>query len=152
MRPSIQIFELMCWCWSEIPCYRPDFPTIIKALKTDMFTHLLASFPLIGNEEEVTTSCIRIFRKRKSSSTINVDLSLASMGVSCLLPSKSTMGGEEFGTQVWYGTEFGKYGVIQFQNSGITHEVNWFSFIRTVENLKTCHFILWEFLMTFFNI
>lgn len=108
-----------------MPNYRPDFTTILEVLKTDMFTHLLASFPLVGNEEQVTTSCIRLCSSRRrslpSGISCSVDTSSASVGLTSLFPSKSTVGGDD--TQVWYGTDLGKYGVIQFQNSGITHEV-----------------------------
>ena len=52
-----------------------------------------------------------------------MDPSLSSTGIASLIPAKISSGGEEFGTEIWYGTAFGNYGVIQFQNSGITHEV-----------------------------
>ena len=121
----------MCWCWSDRPRHRPDFNTVLDILKTDMFTHLLASFPLLSNEEEVTTSCVRLCRGRRlsqigsllSHSTM-MDQSVASLGVMSLVNGRTAAGGNETCTQVWYGTEFGKFGVIQFQSLGITHEVS----------------------------
>ena len=135
------LFELMCWCWSERPGHRPDFSTILDTLKSDMFSHLLASFPLLRAEEEVTTSCMRLCRTRRGSTSASLssnstslthstilDQSLSTLGISSLIYGKSgTLGGEETVTQVWYGTEFGKYGMIQFQNSGILHEVCWYT-------------------------
>lgn len=126
MCPScIQLYELMCWCWSDLPNHRPDFTVILGVLKTDMFTRLLASFPLTGNREEVTASCIRQFRARRTtaSSIVNRDPSMSIAMISSLISFKSVMNADDFGTQVWYGTDFGKYGIVQFQNNGITHEV-----------------------------
>ena len=123
------MFELMCWCWSEKPTQRPNFPTILEILKQDDFTQLLASFPLIGNEEVITTSCVRLYRRRLSnpnllSHSMMVDQSLASVGVMNLVYGNSSVSGnEEFTTQVWYGTEFGKIGVFQFQRNGFTNDV-----------------------------
>ncbi len=126
MQPSnIQVFELMCWCWSDLPIYRPDFNTILSVLKTDVFTRLLASFPLTGNKEEVTTSCLNQIKSPRitSSSTANIEPSISLSIVSNSISSKTSDG---FRTQIWYGTDFGKYGIVNFQNNVITHEVNFY--------------------------
>ena len=130
---SLLLYELMCWCWSDLPNHRPSFTIILNILKSDMFIHLLASFSVLKEDEEVTTSCIRLMRTRRSSGSVSLshstmmDQSLASLGIMSLVYGKPSSGGYagggEYATQVWYGTQFGKYGVIQFQNNGIIHEV-----------------------------
>lgn len=121
------LYELMCWCWSDRPNHRPDFSTVLSVLKSDMFTHLLASFPINKSEEEVTTSCMRLSRTKRVSGSLSynsmADQSMSSLGVMSLVYGKSALAGEECATQVWYGTELGKYGMIQFQATGIIHEV-----------------------------
>ena len=121
------LYELMCWCWSDRPNSRPDFSAILSILKSDMFTHLLASFIVQKSEEEFTTSCMRLSRSRRVSGSLTystaVDASLASLGVMSLVYGKSGFAGEEYATQVWYGTEFGKFGMVQFQTTGTIHEV-----------------------------
>ncbi len=57
-----------------------------------------------------------------------MDQSTASMGIMSLVYGKAGggaghSGGGDYATQVWYGTQFGKYGIIQFQNNGVIHEV-----------------------------
>lgn len=119
----------MCWCWSDRPNHRPSFNTILSILHQDTFFHLLASYPMLKEEEDVTSSCMRLFKSRRISSvgslshSMMVDQSLASLGVMNLVHGKSSLSSGEIATQIWYGTEFGKYGMIQFQNSGVTHEV-----------------------------
>ena len=121
----IQVLELMCWCWSELPNYRPDFSTVINVLKTDMFTRLLQSFQLTENEEQVTTSCIRYVQPRMLSSTSSSPDSSSSFVFSSNVSRNSNSTSEDSGIQVWYGTDAGKYGIVQFQNSGINkHEVS----------------------------
>lgn len=131
----------MCWCWSERSNHRPDFTKILHVLKSDTFTHLLASFSLLNVEEEVSGSCVRLYRQCRRSVTATlghstvVDQSLSSLGVMSLLNSKSSYMGEEFATQVWYGTESGKFGMIQFNNSGAIHDVS--ALFRNVDIILT---------------
>ena len=109
--------------------HRPDFSVILNILKSGIFMNLLAAFPLLDNKEVITASCMRTFYGQKFSGSVThshstmLDQSLASLGVTSLIYGKSAAYGEESTTQVWYGTEFGKCGVVQFQNTGITHEV-----------------------------
>jgi len=125
MYPScLQVLELMCWCWSELPNYRPDFSTVLRVLKTDKFTRLLQSFQLTKNEEQVTTSCIRYVQPRMFSSTSSSFDPTSSVFSSYVSRNTTTGISDDLGIQVWYGTDAGKYGIIQFQNGGINkHEV-----------------------------
>ena len=129
----------MCWCWSEKPQHRPDFQEILGVLRTDTFTHLLADTPVSKISDDVTAACIRKTkaapRKRSSSSyqaktcsSVQESLSLNSLlgsGATSLL--HSTTMGEETVVEVWYGTQDGSLGLVQYQQSGTVTEV-WSAF------------------------
>ena len=131
------MFELMCWCWSEKPHHRPDFQEILKVLRTDTFTHLLADTPVSKINDDIAAACIRkskaVQRKRSASSyqakgccSLSQQDSLAPnsllfSGVTSLLHSSSM--GEETAVEVWYGTYDGSLGLVQYQQSGTVTEV-----------------------------
>lgn len=123
------LYELMCWCWSDRPNHRPDFATVLAILNSDAFTHLLASFPICKSEEQIVTSCLRLARNRRMSGSLTfsstvVDQSMSSLGVMNLVYGKGGgVAGDECATQVWYGTDHGMYGMVQFQTTGTIREV-----------------------------
>ncbi len=132
---SLQMFELMCWCWSDLPQHRPTFDQILDTLKTDTFTSLLAATSLTKDGDEVTAASIHSTYARRSSITSFQSRSVTSMfasnnGVDFSLTHTDALNlivggpGEELTTQVWYGTDRGNVGVIQFQRGGVIKDVS----------------------------
>ena len=131
LRPhSLYMFELMCWCWSDLPQHRPKFDQILTVLRTDTFTTLLAATSITQDNDEVTAATVITTRARRSSVTSFHGRSSASYFASDLSYTNAlslVVGGaghgEELTTQVWYGTERGSCGVVQFQRGGVVKEV-----------------------------
>ena len=148
------MFELMCWCWSELPQHRPKLDQIVDTLKADTFTSLLAAIPLTRDGDEVTTASIHSTYTRRSSITSYHSKSASSMfaggnGVDFSLTHTDAMSlivggpGEELTTQVWYGTDRGNVGVIQFQRGGVIKDVRAFlsmhsCFLLPISSLISC--------------
>ena len=124
----------MCWCWSEKPQCRPNFQEILEVVRTDTFNYLLAANPISKSNDEVRAACIRTTkaasRKRSTSSNHGKSPSNSSLSQECSFPSSGVMSllhcttlGEETAVEVWYGTEKGSLGLVQYQQSGTVIEV-----------------------------
>ncbi len=126
------MFELMCWCWSELPQHRPEFDQILSILRTDTFTTLLAATSITQDNDEVTAATTLTTHARRSSVGSFHSRSSASVfgggDFSYTDALRLVVGGagqgEELTTQVWYGTEKGNCGIVQFQRGGVVKEVN----------------------------
>ena len=126
---SLQMFELMCWCWSDKPQHRPNVKEIIEILSTDTFTQLLSSSPVTQNNIEVTAACLRVTavpRRRSSVISIGRRSTSGSIGdisapYSCLFGHSAL--GEETCATIWYGTEDGTLSMVQYQPNGTDTEV-----------------------------
>ena len=138
------MFELMCWCWSDIPQHRPDFDQILQILKTDTFTHLLAATSITKDNNEITAASLHTVAVRRTSmssfytkSSANsifgmitqsvgsgMEMSASYTGVMSLIYGNVTGGqGEESANQVWYGTDTGRCGIIKFEKCRTDKEV-----------------------------
>ena len=114
--PALQMHELMCWCWSEKPQHRPLFSEIKEIIKSSMFIQLLDATSLTTNKDTFTTACVHSYKQPNTRARHPED------SITSLLPSPSpsivsilAASTEEEGIlQVWYGTEKGKLGFIQF--------------------------------------
>ena len=108
----------MCWCWSEHPMHRPTFTQILSILKADSFTNLLATAEVIRPSQlgiNVTAVCVHAVTALETNFQ-------GSAGISD--PSLSTlMKTFKSGLQVFYGTNNGQCGMLQFQSTGTTEEV-----------------------------
>ena len=151
LRPhSLHMFELMCWCWSDLPQHRPNFEQILSILKCDSFTSLLAATSLTRESNDITAASLHTICTRRNSITnyhsrsvanssiyaggpMNIDLSMTYSNVVSLMTGTV---GEELTTQVWYGTESGACGVVQFQRGGTIKEV------RTLKSPGVLHTVL----------
>lgn len=106
----------MCWCWSTSPKHRPNFTQIKEIISTDTFTQLLDSNELVN--DSFTTASLHVFkqqylRRRYQEDNLLLKHSSASPSPSVLhMLAASTE--EEETTKVYYGTERGRVGTIQF--------------------------------------
>ena len=132
---SLQMFELMCWCWSEKPHHRPNFPEILQVLRTDTFTRLLVATPTSKDEKDITAACLRttmapVRRRSTTTSNFHCRTNMMSLVNDVSLPYFNTVSPlscssltEEMCVEVWYGMEDGSLGVVQYQHSGTLIEV-----------------------------
>ena len=129
-RPAaIQMQELMCWCWSDRPQHRPTFCEIHSALDSAAFLHLLGVSRLFTDQDKFKTACTHVFQqqvKRNHLSEENAvrkrESAMPSAAVVNLLSQVSA--DEGYTLQVWYGTERGKIGMVQFSSGETNCEVS----------------------------
>ena len=125
---SLQLYELMCWCWSDKPQHRPTFDEILKLIKTDSFSHLLEATPVTRDHDDITAACINCSSKPNTMSAFHTmsvspgmgtrsDTTLSYHTVMSMLSTSSSSPQEDTNIQVWYGTEHGKCGVVNFHKS-----------------------------------
>ena len=112
---SLQLFELMCWCWSDKPQHRPTFEQILKVIKTDSFTHLLEATPIMSSRKNpVTAACVNFSASQSQQSASNSE---GPMIVDNSSFTYSTATKVLSPVEIWYGTHAGSSGVIQFHKS-----------------------------------
>ena len=122
----------MCWCWSDKPQHRPKFDEILKVVKTDSFTHLLEATPISRDNDDITAACINCSLKPNTMSMFHStsvesglgtrsDTTLSYHSVMSMLSTGNTSPREDTTIQVWYGTEHGKCGVVNFHKSTTNH-------------------------------
>ncbi len=115
----------MCWCWSEKPNSRPTFPQIKEIIKGSMFTYLFGASPLTTNNDNFTAICTHTYTQPANYTQQHQphDESLVSPSPSVVsLLAASII--EDNNTRVWYGTEKGTLGYVQFMSSQTTSEVH----------------------------
>lgn len=112
------MYELMCWCWSERPAFRPTFTQIKNIIKNDTFTHLIGSAALPNDDDVYTTVSVQTYNLKNSSQGNENDLDSSSVApspsVANLLAASIV---QEHITRVWYGTKQGRLGYIKFPSS-----------------------------------
>ncbi len=129
---SLQLYELMCWCWSDKPQHRPTFDEILKIIKTDSFTHLLEATPISRDHDDITAACINTSLRSNSFSSFQTmsvgagmgtrsDTTLSYHSVMSMLSTGNNSPREDTTIQVWYGTQHGKCGVVNFHKSTTNH-------------------------------
>ena len=112
----------MCWCWSEKSKCRPTFTQIKKILNSSTFTYLFGAAPLTTNDN-YTAVCMHTYTQPTMSHQHQPDDSMVSPSPSVVnLLAASII--EDNSTRVWYGTEKGKLGYVQFMSSETTSEVH----------------------------
>ena len=109
---SLQLYELMCWCWSDKPQHRPTFEQILKIVKKDSFTHLLEAVPVTSSRKNlVTSACVKFNstspQKGTASSAPSSDDLEFQYGTTTKVLSP---------VEIWYGTKTGSCGKIRFQH------------------------------------
>ena len=138
---SIQMVELMTWCWSDNPNHRPTFDQILSILKSDASYSLVGGMP-VSKDDEIHAACVKTVavRRRSLTGTFNPSLTTTNTkgGPSCLrmtnvIPLKSCGIGMETVVDVWYGTITGKLNVVRYHSTGACVEV-WQN-----ENTTTIH-------------
>lgn len=116
---SVQLVELMTWCWSNKPNHRPTFDQILSTLREETIHSLVGGMPL-SHEEEAHAACIRtVSIPRKSTSTLGQNCSR----LTSVIPSRVCGIGMESGIEVWYGTVKGSLNVIRYSSTGSSVQV-----------------------------
>ena len=126
---SLQLHDLMCWCWSDKPQYRPTFNEILNIIKTDTFTHLLEATPISKDLNDVTAACITSSVSRAHSLSTSMEGSMSVIPKSTystalqqlLLAGENSSSKGDVSVQVWYGTKEGKCGIVNFHKSITNH-------------------------------
>ena len=129
---SLQLFELMCWCWSDKPQHRPTFGQILKIIKADSFTHLLDATPVTASsrKNQVTAACL----KSASSSPPKLStLTVPAINDDGFTMTYSTASKVLSPIEIWYGTKCGSCGVVCFHQS-LT--------VKVCKSLLWCHLSL----------
>ena len=107
---SLQLYELMCWCWSDKPQHRPTFEQILDTVKRDSFTHLLEAIPVTVSDKKnmVTAACITSSHHHSTTSLSSLSLTQNfNFPYSTVTKIISTV-------EIWFGTKIGSCGVIRF--------------------------------------
>ena len=114
---SLQLFELMCWCWSDKPQHRPTFRQILQVIKADSFTHLLEATPMTAGsrKNQVTAACLKSVNISTPQS--NTSRAVPAIREDGFTMTYSTASKVLSPTEVWYGTRCGSCGVICFHQS-----------------------------------
>ena len=114
---SLQLFELMCWCWSDKPQHRPTFRQILKIIKADSFTHLLEATPMTAGsrKNQVTAACLKsVISSTPQSSIVRTLPSISDDGFTMTYCTASKVLSP---VEIWYGTRCGSCGVVCFHQS-----------------------------------
>lgn len=114
---SLQLFELMCWCWSDKPQHRPTFEQILKVIRSDSFTHLLEATPMtIGSKKnQVTTASLKsVVSSTPQQSTTRTVPAIREDGFTMTYSTASKVLSP---VEIWYGTRGGSCGVVCFHQS-----------------------------------
>jgi serine/threonine protein kinase len=129
---SVQMVELMAWCWSDKPRHRPSFEQILSILRGETIYSLVGGLPL-GDVEEVHAAAVKTIAipHRRHSSTFSPPASVQGQGQSCLrlssiIPARACGIGMGTGIEVWYGTIKGTLKMVRYHSTGtfvkaITH-------------------------------
>ena len=132
-RPAaLQMFELMCWCWSDKPQHRPDFTQISSTIASSTFTRLLGASQIM-ERDNFTCVCLHTFTPqipyvRSSEDQLTGSLKRASATPSPAILSlfvEAAAHDEESVLQVWYGTKQGQLGYVQFMLKETSTEVQY---------------------------
>jgi serine/threonine protein kinase len=137
---SVQMVELMAWCWSDRPQHRPSFNQILSILRGETIYSLVGGIPLPG-EEEIHAACVKTISipHWRHSTTSNLGGPTAGgtgQGQSCLrlssiIPHRACGIGMETGVEVWYGTIRGNLNVVRYHSTG--------TFVEAVTHPCSCY-------------
>ena len=128
---SVQMVELMAWCWSDKPKHRPSFDQILSILRGETIYSLVGGLPL-GDMEEIHAACvttISIPHRRHSCSfnpasvSCGVGQGQSCMRLSSIIPARPCGIGMETGIEVWYGNINGKLNVVRYHSAGTYNQV-----------------------------
>ena len=130
--PALQMYELMCWCWSERPQDRPTFTQIKQLLESSAFTRLFGATNPVTRDDSFTAACVHTHKQQPITTTTvsttqqqtseDDKLSRPSPSPSVVsLLAASVM--EDTTTKVWYGTEKGRLGYVQFTSQESNYKV-----------------------------
>lgn len=129
---SIQMVELMTWCWSDNPNHRPSFDQILSILRSDSSYSLVGGTP-VSRDDEIHAACVKTVavRRRSLASTINPSLTTTTTslaGPSCtrmtsVISPRLCGIGMETVVDVWYSTITGKLSVVRYHSTGSSVEV-----------------------------
>ncbi len=125
MPNSVSIADLMCWCWSDSPQHRPNFTQILTTLRKEAFTNLLATAEMLESDRsrrQITASCMGMVMDRHIKSSILKDMHPSMCQMMSRVQSMKSLKGEN-AMQVFYGTDSGQCGMIQFQSTGTIKKV-----------------------------
>jgi serine/threonine protein kinase len=115
---ALQMYELMCWCWSDSPNHRPTFAQIKQIISSHSFVQLLKCVPL-QSQDTFTVASLHTFkptlslrRRYKDEDLLKGKHSAASPSPSILqILSLNTDNDEVF--NIYYGTRKGQIGIFQ---------------------------------------
>lgn len=120
---SVRIGELMCWCWCDLPQERPNFTQILGILQDICFTNLIATAEVLEptkKREQITTACLDTVIAERIKVQKEMFPSMSQM--MSLMQSKGSWQGEH-AMQMFYGTDYGQCGMMQFQETGTVKKV-----------------------------
>ena len=134
---SIQMLELMCWCWSEKPHHRPTFQQVLSVLRSDSSTSLVGGTPVSKDNHDIHSACVKSVQipvRRTSaygSSVLSHANSSCCQRMSDLLPTSHSGVGMETAVEVWYATfsgslnekVSGRLSVVRYHSGGACLEV-----------------------------
>lgn len=106
----------MCWCWCDLPQHRPNFTQILGVLKDVSFTNLVASevvFESTKSGQQITDTVIA----ERINDSVQRDLCPTVSRLMSLVQTKTSWQGEH-AVQMFYGTDHGLCGMMQFQSTG----------------------------------
>jgi hypothetical protein len=115
----------MYWCWSDLPQERPNFTQILTILKDVSFTNLIATTKVLEptkKGEQITAACLDTVIAERIKDITKRELCPSMSRLMSLMESRASWQGEH-GMQLFYGTDQGVCGMMQFQATGTVKKV-----------------------------